>query len=331
MRGQQMKSRIISIITGVIVGCLCGILSVTLINTASNRIDDSKVTTKAIMKSENNKNSSTSENIPAAAEVNSSLTTADSSSVKEDSSLNNSKLEESSSINSEPEESSIPDKNVSKIGTTKNTGKKVVYLTFDDGPSKLTPKVLEILDKYKVKATFFVTGFDKSSAEYIKIAHDKGHTIGLHTYSHDYSKVYASVDDYYKDLNKIGELCKKQIGFVPHYIRFPGGSSNTVSRKYSKGIMSYLSKDVLKKGYQYYDWNSANGDAEGGSPSASQLYNNAIQYVGGTDLVMLCHDSGNKNSTVQSLPKIIEYYQSQGYSFKAIDDTTYVSHHQANN
>lgn len=327
-----MKSRILSIITGVTVGCLCGILSVTLINTASNYIEDSKVTTNAIMKTENNKSSSVSDNIPAVAELNSSLAATDLSSIKEDSSSSNTTpKEKASSSKLESDDSSKAKINGNKIGTTKNTGKKVVYLTFDDGPSKLTPKVLEVLDKYKVKATFFVTGFDKNSAKYIKIAHDKGHTIGLHTYSHDYSKVYASADDYYKDLNKIGELCKKQIGFVPHYIRFPGGSSNTVSRKYSNGIMSYLSKDVLKKGYQYYDWNCANGDAEGGNPSANQLYNNAIQFVGGTDLVMLCHDAGDKNTTVQSLPKIIEYYQSKGYTFKAIDDTSFVAHHQTNN
>lgn len=309
-----MKSRIISIISGVIIGCLCGVLTISLINFGDNKMDKSKITTKAIMKTENSQTESNSENIPAAADLNSS-SNADSSSVVESTSSN--------------DDSSLIDG--SKIGTTKKTDKKVVYLTFDDGPSKITPKILDVLDKYKVKATFFVTGFDTKSAKYIKIAHDKGHTIGLHTYTHDYKKVYFSVENYYEDLSKIGELCKKQLGFVPHYIRFPGGSSNTVSKNYSKRIMSFLSKDVLKKGYQYYDWNSANGDALGGKPSASQLYNEAISYAGGTDLVMLCHDAGDKDSTVKSLPKIIEYYKSKGYSFEAIDDESFVAHHTANN
>ncbi|MDE6148666.1 MAG: polysaccharide deacetylase, partial [Ruminococcus sp.] len=203
--------------------------------------------------------------------------------------------------------------------------------TFDDGPSKLTPKILDILDKYNAKATFFVTGFATDCSKYIKEAHDRGHTIGMHTYTHDYSNVYKSTEAYYKDLNKISKLCEKELGFTPQYIRFPGGSSNTVSSNYCDGIMTYLSKDVLKKGYQYYDWNCANGDAVGGEQSAEKLYKNAIESIGGTDLVMLCHDSGDKQSTVDSLPKIIEYYQAHGYELKAIDDTSYVPHHCINN
>ena len=89
------------------------------------------------------------------------------------------------------------------------------------------------------------------------------HTIGLHTYTHNYSKVYASVDAYFNDLNKVGKMVKGLIGFVPKYIRFPGGGSNMVSKKYTPGIMSVLVSEVQNRGYQYYDWNASTGDANG--------------------------------------------------------------------
>lgn len=299
-----MKKYVLPIISGIVVGCIFGIVAVSALS-----INTSSKETKAI---------------PVQATI--SVSKTDDTSSKTNS---NSSPADASSDKDKTDSSSVIDG--SMIGTETVTGEKVVYLTFDDGPSDLTPKVLDILDKYNVKATFFVTGFDTDNANYIKIAHDKGHTIGMHTYTHDYAKVYASPKAYYDDLNKIAELCKEQLGYVPHYIRFPGGSSNTVSSSYYKGIMTFLVNDVHKKGYQYYDWNSANGDAMGQVATATDLYKNAISYVGQTDLVMLCHDSGDKQATVDSLPKIIEYYQANGYKFKAIDDTTYVAHHQPNN
>lgn len=303
---KKVRRKVLSIVLSAVLGCVLGIGLVTAVTL-------------------NSKNE-TERTIPVQAMVNNSNTE-----LKDDSSSENetNPSESDSNQDSNIDNSSVIDG--SQIGSYELSGEKVVYLTFDDGPSKLTPKILEILDKYNVKATFFVTGFDTDNAKYIKIAHDKGHTIGLHTYTHDYAKVYASPEAYYDDLNKVGELCKEQIGYVPHYIRFPGGSSNTISKKYYDGIMTLLSKDVLKKGYQYYDWNCANGDAVGGVISADELYKNAISAVGQTDLVMLCHDAGDKQTTVDSLPKIIEYYQSHGYSFKAIDDKSYVAHHSVNN
>ena len=136
------------------------------------------------------------------------------------------------------------------IGTSKQSEEKIVYLTFDDGPSANTQKILEILDRYNAKATFFVTGTNQNYNYLIKEAYDKGHTIGLHTYSHDYKTVYSSVDAYFDDLTKVGNMVKDLIGFTPKYIRFPGGSSNTVSRKYTPGILTTLSKEVINRGYQ---------------------------------------------------------------------------------
>ena len=168
---------------------------------------------------------------------------------------------------------------------TEPVEQKVVYLTFDDGPSSQTPRVLEILDRYNAKATFFVTAQYPDSFGYIKEAYDKGHTIGLHTASHNYADVYYSDAAYFADLDRIGAIVKSQIGYVPAFMRFPGGASNTISANYSKGIMSRLSDQLLAKGYQYYDWNASSGD--GGTVNRDQAYNNAIKGNGQDYVVIL--------------------------------------------
>ena len=211
--------------------------------------------------------------------------------------------------------------------TDKN--EKVVYLTFDDGPSKYTKDVLNILDKYNCKATFFITGMNASYRNYIKIAHDKGHTIGLHTYSHNYAKVYASTDAYFNDLEKVGNLAKDYIGYVPKYIRFPGGGSNTVSKKYSKGIMSKLTKMVEEKGYIYYDWNAENGDGYSNMAKSEMLKRATSSSA--KQIMILMHDANGKQNTVDILPEVIQYYQKRGYTFKAIDDSSIVPHQPVNN
>lgn len=212
-------------------------------------------------------------------------------------------------------------------GSENHIEEKIVYLTFDDGPSVLTPKVLEILDKYNAKATFFVTNHDKSSAHYIKEAYDKGHTIGMHTSSHDYQQVYSSVQAYFDDLAAISQTVKEQIGYVPCFIRFPGGSSNTVSL-FTPGIMTELTAEVQKRGYQYYDWNTGCGD--GGVCTTEELIQTGTSGTA-NNLLFLAHDSATKQTTVEALPKIIEYYQNQGYVFKAIDRETITAHHGLNN
>ena len=134
------------------------------------------------------------------------------------------------------------------IGTQEpSEEEKVVYLTFDDGPSENTQKVLDILEQYDAKATFFITGSREECRPLIKKAYEAGHTIGLHTYSHDYADVYSSVDAYFEDLEKVGKVAEEQIGYVPCFIRFPGGSSNAVSKKYTQGIMTELTSLVQEK------------------------------------------------------------------------------------
>lgn len=219
---------------------------------------------------------------------------------------------------------------IKKIGSEHQSDEKVVYLTFDDGPSENTQKIMDILARYNVKATFFVTGRNQKYNYLIKDAYKAGHTIALHTYSHDYQTVYASVDNYFDDLNKVGQMVKKEIGFVPHYIRFPGGSSNTISRKYCQGIMSTLTKEVVEKGYQYYDWNADSTDASGNHVAVDKLIRNGT-LCHDNNVMILCHDAQAKDTTVQALPSIIEHYQSLGYSFKGIDDKTYTPHQSVNN
>ena len=219
---------------------------------------------------------------------------------------------------------------VKKIGNNKQSNEKVVYLTFDDGPSANTQKIMDILAKYDAKATFFVTGRNQDYNYLIKDAYQAGHTIALHTYSHEYSTVYASVDAYFDDLNKVGQMVKKEIGFVPHYIRFPGGSSNTISRRYCQGIMSTLTKKVIEKGYQYYDWNGDSTDASGNHVAVAKLIRNGT-LCHDNNVMILCHDTQAKDTTVQALPSIIEHYKNLGYVFKGIDDATYAPHQSVNN
>ena len=107
---------------------------------------------------------------------------------------------------------------------------KIVYLTFDDGPSDNTKKILDILDQYKVKGTFFVTGNNQKKNDLIRLAYEKGHSIGLHTYTHDYASVYASEENYFKDLQEIPDMVENVTGEKSCLIRFPGGSSNTISK-----------------------------------------------------------------------------------------------------
>jgi peptidoglycan/xylan/chitin deacetylase (PgdA/CDA1 family) len=222
---------------------------------------------------------------------------------------------------------SIIERNI--IGSLEQSSEKVVYLTFDDGPSTYTQEVLDILDRYNAKATFFVTGLNPDYFYLIKDANDRGHTIGMHTFSHNYREVYNSIEAYYTDLQKIAMICEQQIGYIPHYIRFPGGSSNTISKRYGEGIMSYLASDVLTRGYQFYDWNVDSGDGNG-TMIASDIVSYATASTA-TNIILLCHDANGKQTTIDALPTIIEHYQALGYRFMGLDDQSFAPHHIVNN
>ena len=210
---------------------------------------------------------------------------------------------------------------------------KIMYLTFDDGPSKHTQEVLDILAKYKIKATFFVTGENPEYADMITEIHKQGHALGIHTFSHTYSKLYANEEAYFEDVQNVAALIKEKAGVDTHFLRFPGGSSNTVSRKYSEGIMTRLSKAVEAKGYQYYDWNVHNGD---GDPSISSqgLYKQLMEEVKGkNEAMVLMHDGSGNANTVASLDDCLQAMIQQGWTFKTIEDhgdTPIFHHHIAN-
>lgn len=217
--------------------------------------------------------------------------------------------------------------------TPKLAKERVMYLTFDDGPSKHTQAVLDILNTYSIKATFFVTGENTEYSSMIKTIHEQGHTLGIHTYSHDYAKIYTSVDAYFQDIEKVKNLIKSEAGVDTKLLRFPGGSSNTVSRKYCDGIMTTLAKAVEEQGYTYYDWNAHNGDGDP-SISADALYNQTMKEIEGKDhVVLLMHDGGGNQNTIDSLDRVIKELIRQGWTFKIIesnDPDAIVHHHIAN-
>lgn len=210
-----------------------------------------------------------------------------------------------------------------------NPGNKVVYLTFDDGPGPYTQELLDVLDRYNVKATFFVTNGKPDYQNLIAEEASRGHTVAIHSASHDYSRIYQSVDAYFDDLNEMNNIIFTQTGKYADIIRFPGGSSNTVSRSYCEGIMSQLVCAVEAKGFRYCDWNVSSGDA-GSANTASQVICNVINGIKGRNIsIVLQHDI--KKFSVDAVEEIIQWGLSEGYTFLPITSTTPMSHHGINN
>ena len=210
--------------------------------------------------------------------------------------------------------------------TIPSTGEKICYLTFDDGPSSNTLKILDILKKYNAKATFFV--INTKNISYVKKIHDAGHTVGLHTYTHDYSKIYASEKAYFADLKNISDKVKSFTGVETKIMRFPGGSSNKISEKYSKGLMKKLIKSVGKKGYYYFDWNVDSSDAAGNNVSYTKIRDSVlISAKNKNSICVLMHDSEAKKSTVTALPGILKGLKAQGYVFKGLSEKSFGYHH----
>lgn len=209
-------------------------------------------------------------------------------------------------------------------------GTRVIYLTFDDGPSAYTGELLNILARYNVKATFFVTNSRSNYAYYIREAYNQGHSIGLHTSSHNYSTVYSSEAAYFDDLNRISDTVYNQTGIRSKLIRFPGGSSNTVSRKYSSGIMTRLASSVTERGYKYFDWNVSSSDADGMSHDPSYYANNIIRQLGNSSYYIVLQHDININS-IRSVGTVIEYGLAHGYTFLPLTESSPTVHHKINN
>lgn len=214
-----------------------------------------------------------------------------------------------SSVQTPPEPEPLPD--------------KWVCLTFDDGPSKTTPDVLAALNRAGVKATFFVvaTGHNDKYLPLVSEAAAAGHQIALHSASHEYSDIYQSPDAYWKDISLLKERLSPYLSADDlQYLRFPGGSTNTVSRRYGgRGLMQQLKEEVTAKGYAYIDWNVCAEDAVGGKPSAGTIFRNIVRETGEqTQCIVLMHDSATTHTTAEALPDIIQWYKDNGFAFLTV-------------
>ncbi len=206
---------------------------------------------------------------------------------------------------------------------------KVIYLTFDDGPCEYTDQLLATLAKYNVHATFFTTSQFPKYLYCIQEEAAAGHTVAVHTYSHEFSQVYASADAYWNDFNQQEAVVQQYTGQTTTIFRFPGGSSNTMSARYCPGIMTELVAEAAQKGLNYVDWNVSSGDADG-QPTADQTFQNIITGVQSHDVsFVLCHDI-HKN-TVDCMDKTIQWCLENGYTFLPITANSPTCHHHIAN
>lgn len=181
-------------------------------------------------------------------------------------------------------------------------GIRRVYLTFDDGPSANTDRILDILAQYGVKATFFVVGKNGYTEQYQRIV-EEGHTLGMHSYSHRYGEIYASLDAYKEDLTKLHDFLYEVTGEDCKIVRFPGGSSNTISKVNMQELIHYLNQENMV----YFDWNVSSGDASGENKNANQIAQNVLNQIDKyNNVVILFHDATGKSTTVDALSEIIE-------------------------
>lgn len=207
-----------------------------------------------------------------------------------------------------------------------NDSDKVVYLTFDDGPSDLTAPLLDVLKKYDAKATFFdccQSDYQKSFAPMMKRCVDEGHTVAVHTYTHKMKEVYASVDAYLDDFYKMYTFIEETTGKKPaNFFRFPGGSQNG----YNQSVNEAIIKEMTRRGFIYYDWDGDSGDASGNNVSGATIYANTMDAIHKGCNVILMHNIFGKETTLEQVGKIISTAQKEGYVFKAMDGTLDPTH-----
>ncbi|WP_051620989.1 polysaccharide deacetylase family protein [Paenibacillus sp. UNC451MF] len=198
---------------------------------------------------------------------------------------------------------------------------KIAYLTFDDGPSRNTERILQILNENDVKATFFVTG-RAAEKHLMSLKHivQLGHTLGNHSYSHDYQRIYASVEAFKTDADKLGRFLHDKVGIEPKLIRFPGGSNNRLSwRAGGRSVMNAITREMSKNGYQYFDWNVSSTDAAAVVQPKEEIIN-AVKgnSTGKNRIIVLMHDMDVKTTTVEALPEVIVHLKQQGYQFEVL-------------
>lgn len=202
---------------------------------------------------------------------------------------------------------------------------KRVYLTFDDGPSIYTGQILDILKANDIKATFFVIAReDESYWPYYTRILEEGHTLGMHSYTHDYNQVYASLDSFETDVNSLSQFLYDRTGEYPTIYRFPGGSSNTVCNVPMEECIAYLNE----QGITYYDWNALNGDAVSSELPPEKLVENIMNSVRQNNTsIVLMHDMQSRHATVESLQPLIDTLKDEGYEILPIDENTPLIQH----
>ena len=215
-----------------------------------------------------------------------------------------------------------------EVPETVQPDEKTIYLTFDDGPGPYTADLLDVLAAYDVKATFFVTCAYPNYEDMVGRAYREGHTIAVHTATHNYSYVYASERNFMDDFNEVEEMIFRQTGEYTRLFRFPGGSSNTVSN-FNPGIMTRLTGMMVDMGYQYYDWHVDSYDAGGTSSTAGVVANVTGGCEGRRVSVVLQHDV--KDYSVAAVEDIIIWGLRNGYTFRALDLSSPTAHHRIAN
>lgn len=233
--------------------------------------------------------------------------------------------EASLSSEAEKQDSGVSQAKVSSSPVSSGTSSgKTAYLSFDDGPSRLTPGLLSILKQNDVHATFFVVAMRSDTAQkraWMKQEAEDGNTVGLHSWSHDYSYIYANEQNFLTDFNKIRNMIISATGVAPTVMRFPGGIGNTVSIKASGGkiIMPKLVSDVEKMGVTPFDWNAGGEDAVSHVPTKDKVVQDVMNDCKGQDnAVILLHDSENHATSIKAVPEIIKRLKAQGYTFKTL-------------
>ena len=205
---------------------------------------------------------------------------------------------------------------------------KIIYLTFDDGPGPYTAQLLDVLGKYNVKATFFVTCLNSDYENMVGRAWREGHSIGVHSASHNYYQIYASEQAFFDDFNTAEDMIYRQTGQYTNLFRFPGGSSNTVS-SFNPGIMSRLAYTMTNMGYRYFDWNVTSGDAGETTRTRTVIANVKEGCSEHRVSVVLQHDI--KDFSVDAVEEIILWALNNGYTFLPLDESSPGMHHGINN
>jgi peptidoglycan/xylan/chitin deacetylase (PgdA/CDA1 family) len=206
---------------------------------------------------------------------------------------------------------------------------KIIYLTFDDGPGPYTENLLQILEKHNAKATFFVTNQFPEYQDMIKKEAEAGHSIGVHTYLHDYGTIYSSTDAFWNDFEQMQDVIEEQTGRRTELMRFPGGSSNTISAKYCTGIMTQLAQQAEQKGYTFFDWNASSGDGNADTTTESVLEKSEKEVSYNDTSVLLCHDM--KETTVEAIDQLLYWGEENGYTFLPLSPNSMSCHQKINN